>query len=86
MAAAAAATPAARGAGRGVMAAGTGTGREGGKFFIQLAGPAMGAFGAAPVRGPHEDFAVLPALFTMKFVNWHAENILNPPVNLKPER
>lgn len=31
----------------------------------------MRAERALPLRGPHQKFAVLAALFTMKFVNWH---------------
>jgi len=86
MPATAAATTAttAGGASWGGSAAGTGAGRKRGKLFIQFAGPAMGTFGAAPVGGAHQDFAVLPALFAMKFVNWHAGSIRNVAANLKP--
>lgn len=49
--------------------------REGGNLLVQLAGTAMRAFRSAPVGRAHEDFAVAPALVTMKFVNWHAGRI-----------
>ena len=75
MPATAAAATAAGGASWGGRAASTGAGREGGKLFIQFAGPAMGTFGAAPIGGAHQDLAVLPALFAMKFVNWHGGRI-----------
>ena len=54
----------------GSVVAGTG-GREGGQFFVQLGGAAVRTFRSLPVGGAHEDFAVGPAFFTMKFVNWH---------------
>jgi len=49
--------------------------REGGEFFVQLAGTAMRTFRPTPVGRADEDFAVAPALFTMEFVDWHGRRI-----------
>ncbi len=49
--------------------------RERGKLLVQLAGTAVGTFRPAPVGGTHEDFAVAPALFAMKFVDRHGRRV-----------
>ncbi len=43
----------------------------------------MGAFAAFPFAGTNEDFAVLPALPTMKFVNRHGVTLANRGQKLK---
>lgn len=60
--------------------------REGGKFLVQFAGTAMWAFRPGPVGGPHEDFAVAPALVTMEFVDWHGIKITGTVEILKRQR
>lgn len=76
--------------------------RKGGKLLLQFAGSAMGTLGAGPLGRPDQDFAVLPALLTMKLVYWHARIIaafatilnkgltpphaLRPPTSAAPER
>ena len=47
-------------------------GGEGGKLFGQLSGLAPRTWGALPITGTNEHFAVVSALLTMKFVNRHA--------------
>jgi hypothetical protein len=64
-------------AGTGITSAAARRG-EGGKLLVQLAGTAMRTFRSAPVRRADEDFAVAPALLTMKFVNWHDWKIVYP--------
>src|ERR1019366_7600847 len=49
--------------------------REGGKLLGDFRGTAMRAFRPLPVGGADEDFAVVFALFAMKFVNRHEWSI-----------
>ena len=49
---------------------------EGGKLLRQLLRAAMRAFGIFPIAGADEQFAVLPALLTMKLVYWHEDILL----------
>ncbi len=46
-------------------------GGKGGEFLRELFRAAMGAFGIFPVAGADEQFAVLPAFFTMKLIYRH---------------
>ena len=55
---------------RGSVVAGPGGG-EGGQLLVQPRGTTVRTFGSRPCGGAHEDFAVVPALLAMKFVNWH---------------
>src|SRR5436190_14925513 len=48
------------------------------QLFRQLRRTTEGALGAQPFARTHQDFAVLLAFTTMKFVNWHAPNIMAP--------
>ena len=59
---------------------------KGGEFFVQLAGTAMRALGAAPVGRAHKAFAVAPALFAMKLVEWHEGNIVEIQGNTRRQR
>src|SRR5437016_4572219 len=66
----------ARGSGAGRLGSAAGDGRsEDRELFCELSGTATRARRAFPFGGPHQDFAVLAALFTMKFVDWHLGTI-----------
>jgi hypothetical protein len=60
-------------------------GGEDGELLGQFHGTAMGAFGAFPIAGANQNFAVLTALFAMKFVNRHACILRERVANLKME-
>src|SRR5262249_49627803 len=49
------------------------------ELLFQFSRAALGALGAFPVAGPHNDFAVPTAFFAMKLVNRHARRITPPP-------
>jgi len=59
---------------------------EGGKFLVQLAGTATRTFCPGPVGRAHQDFAVLPALLAMKFVDWHEGKITGAREILKQHK
>jgi hypothetical protein len=48
---------------------------EHGEFLRQFFGVAVRTGSAVPLAGANEDFAVLAAVFTVKFVNRHANKI-----------
>ena len=50
-------------------------GRENGQFLLQPRRAAVRTFSSVPVSGPHEDFAVLVAFVTMKFVDRHGTKV-----------
>jgi hypothetical protein len=52
-------------------------GGEYGQFFLKLQGATMRTRGALPVRRANQDFAILPAPITMKFVDWHGVKIID---------
>ena len=51
------------------------TGRENRQFLLQLRRAAVRTFSSLPVGGPREDFAVLVAFVTMKFVDRHGSKV-----------
>lgn len=51
-------------------------GGKGGKFLRELLRAAMRAFGILPIAGADEEFAVLPALVTIKLVYRHGRILL----------
>jgi hypothetical protein len=51
-------------------------GRKGGEFLRQLLRAAVRALGIFPVARADQQFAVLPAFFAMKLVDWHEEILL----------
>src|SRR2546425_75591 len=51
------------------------TGRENRQFLLQPRRAAVRTFSSLPVGGPHEDFAVLVAFVTMKFVDRHVTKV-----------
>jgi hypothetical protein len=52
---------------------------EHGQLLLQLCRTAMRTFRSLPSAGADQDFAVLLALLTMKFVNRHGESVTPPP-------
>src|SRR5690242_5889620 len=54
--------------------AGIGRGEDG-KFLFEFRRAAFRTFGALPIAGAHQDFAVFAAFSAMKLVDWHGTKV-----------